>query len=355
MDTIKEQIRRIYNNAFTDDLSWNRRFFDLIYTPEDGLVLTKSDRPVSCLLLQKYQFKFCGSAIPIAYITGAATDKSQRGNGYMSELMANALKTSFNRGDFFATLVPATEGMFRYYKSFGFATVFYLDCERYTSLHKFEKSDNYKRVEPIYDDFAELELLREATVLHSEKDFELILADNMHDNGVVRAIANVNDNTIAAMAFAVSNGKEIVVRELLAVSADAAESVLSELKEAMPELPMLVWAMPTKRNVQLRARGMCRIINVEKVLSKMATAHPEINQVIRVYDDKIAENNGIFIVSDGKCQRANPSEKKVTLEASVTTLTSILFSETAIGEIFKLPTERAMLPLMLEQKMRKSF
>jgi len=231
-------------------------------------LLTKEDKAVSCLLLQKYLFKFQGAHIPMAYISGAATDKNQRGNGYMSELMNKALVASFERGDALVSLIPATEGLFDFYQHYGFSTIFYLDCERYTSLHKFAKTDQFVSVEPIYDDFAELEQLREASVLHTEHDFDLIVADNSHDNGVIKAIANAEDNTIAAMAFAVSNGKEVVVRELLAVSPEAAEAVLAEVKESMPELPMLVWAMPTKRDVQLQARGMCRIVNVEAILAK---------------------------------------------------------------------------------------
>jgi len=76
MDTIKEQIRRIYYNAFTDHPSWNRRFFDLIYKADEGMLLTKSDKPVSCLLLQKYQFKFHGSLLPIAIHIGGGNRES---------------------------------------------------------------------------------------------------------------------------------------------------------------------------------------------------------------------------------------------------------------------------------------
>ncbi len=348
MDTIKEQIRRIYYNAFADNPSWNRRFFDQIYRPGEGMLLTKGDKPVSCLLLQSYKFRFYGSQVPIAYISGAATDKLQRGNGYMSELMNEAVLASFNRGDVLATLVPAAEGLFGFYHNFGFSTVFYLDCERYTSLHKFERSEQFETVEPIYDDFAELELLRNSTVLHSEHDFDLIIADNSHDNGVVRAVANKDDSTIAAMAFAVSNGKEVVVRELLAVSPQAAEAVLAEIKDAMPDLPLLVWAMPTKRNVQLRERGMCRIINVGEALGRLAAANPQVEHVISVHDSLIAANNGLFVLSGGKCEHVESAPAKVTLEADVSTLTSILFSPASIGDIFRLPTDRAMLPLMLD-------
>lgn len=348
MNAIKEQIRRIYYNAFADNPGWNRRFFDLIYKDDEAMLLTKGDKAVSCLLLQKYLFKFQRAQLPMAYISGAATDKNQRGNGYMSELMNDALAASFKRGDALISLIPATEGLFGFYQHFGFSTIYYLDCERYTSLHKFEKSDGFVSVEPIYDDFAELEQLREATVLHSEHDFDLIIADNAHDNGVVKAIANADDNTIAAMAFAVSNGKEVVVRELLAVSPEAAMAVLADVKEAMPELPMLVWAMPTKRDVQLQARGMCRIANAQTMLQTLAVAHPEIDQVIRVHDRRITENEGFYTLHGGKCVHSLDTDQRVTLEADIATLTTILFSPAGIGEIFKLPTSRAMLPLMLD-------
>jgi predicted acetyltransferase len=120
------------------------------------------------------------------------------------------------------------------------------------------------------------------------------------------------------------------------------------VKEAMPELPMLVWAMPTKRDVQLRARGMCRIISVHEALRRLAAANPQIEQTVRVHDNRITENEGIYVIGGGRCERVDSTQHRITLEADVSTLASIMFSPAAIGEIFKLPTERGMLPLMLD-------
>ena len=54
------------------------------------------------------------------YLCGAATKPSHRGRGVMSRLIGFALDDAVRRGDRFSTLLPADEGLYRFYAQLGY-------------------------------------------------------------------------------------------------------------------------------------------------------------------------------------------------------------------------------------------
>ena len=343
----QRKIKAIFDSSFPADLAWNNWFFKNVYCDEEALLLESGGKPASCLFLQKYRFNFHGEEVDLGYIAGAATDRSMRQHGFMSQLLDIALKKSYERGDVFISLIPASRRLFFFYDKLDFATVFYVDIERYTSLHAFATTEGYADVEPTYEDFIRLEHGRSATVLHSERDFKNILMDNELDRGSVAAVANP-DGEVVAMAFATENDDEIHVKELISTDEKASEMALGIIKSDLGEKPMVVYGPPTGRKAMLRARGMMRIVNAEKVLAALAKRHPQINQVIRVRDRHLPENNGYYIIKKGICTRVETFDKPVSLDVTVSNLTKILFSSQKIGDIFNIPTSHALLPLMLD-------
>lgn len=345
---MKERVFRIYSEAFGSDPAWNRWFFNTVYREEEAMMLIKGGNAVSTLMLQSYRFRYAGQELPMAYISGAATSRQFRGKGHMSELMGDALRNSYDRGDAFASLIPANRRLFCFYEKFGFATVFFTDRERYTSMHVFTMSTDYTGVPPTYEGFARLERMAPSTVVHSERDYVNIIWDIAHDNGTVKAVADTASGETAAMAFAVAGREEITVKELLAVNDEARETVLAEVRSAMPELPMVVCAPPADRGVTLSPRGMIRIIDAHQVLRVLAEQNPRTEQVIRIHDDRIPENNGVYIVRDGRCEKTDHTIRHLTLDTDISTLAGILFSAPKIGDIFGLPSCHPMMQLMLD-------
>ncbi|MDE6395952.1 MAG: GNAT family N-acetyltransferase, partial [Muribaculaceae bacterium] len=285
--------------------------------------------------------------VDMGYIAGAATDRNMRHHGYMSELLKLALRKAYERGDVLVSLIPASRRLFFFYDKLDFATVFYVDIERYTSLHTFAFSEGYSETEPKYEDFQRLEQERSATVLHSERDFQNVLEDIRHDRGAVSAIASP-DGQVSAMAFATETDNEIHVKELLFKDDKAAEMALGSIKQELGDKPMVVYGPPSGRKAMMRARGMMRIVNAEKALDSLARQHPEIDQVIRVRDPHMSVNTGYYILKKGSCRKVETYGKQVSLDVSISNLTKILFSSHKIGEIFNLPTSHALLPLMLD-------
>ena len=344
----KNLIRRLYDFAFKEDLSWNDWFFERVYKDEEAFLLTGGGNALSCLLLQKYGFWFHGEETKFGYICGATTDVKSRHKGYMGELMVKALQESYARGDVFAGLIPASRLLYFFYDKFSFSTVVFSEIERYTSAHVFPKTEGYKVTAPSYSGLSKLERERRSTILHSEEGFNNILEDIAHDKGTVVQIDNAEGET-AALAFATVSGAEIHVKELLGSDALALDMALGAVQEELRvEMPMVVWREPSGRSSSMRSRGMIRIINVEKALETLASKNPKVDQVIRVSDKIIPENTGIYILKDGKCTRVDHTLRHLSLDVTVDVLAKIIFSGERIGKIFNLPTCHPMMPLMLD-------
>lgn len=351
MDTmkIKQQVKRLYDAAFPGDPAWNTWFFDRVYRDDQVLVVEADDRVVSSLCLQKYGFEYHGETLSLAYISGVTTDKKQRHKGYMKLLLEDAIHAAYNRGDAFVGLIPATRRLFFLYDKFGFATVVYADIMRYASLHNFSVSEGYESVEPTYSGFAQLVAQRKATIIYSNDDFENILYDINHDKGIVVQI-NASDGNPAAMAFAVPSDREIHVKELLGINEEAKEAALAQVKFRLGiDLPMAVWCFPIWRKASLRARGMIRIANVEKVFSALGKSNKSMMLTIRVTDPLVGPNNGIFRIENGSCQKVgNEYKLSPDLDVGVDVLARILFSSEAVGRIFGIPSSRPAMSLMLD-------
>lgn len=348
-DKKKIQVKRLYDSTFTADKSWNDWFFERVYRDEEVMILAPGGNPVSCLFLQQYKFRFHGEETRFGYISGAATAVPARHKGYMRQLLSESLQTAHARGDVFVGLIPATRRLYFYYDKFGFATVVYDDIERYTSVHSFTRSDDYSVVAPSYRAFRALQENESSTVVHSESDFLAILEDIEHDGGVSVQI-NDKEGNQAAMAFATVYDREIHVKYLLGSDTAACEMALGEVKTRLGtgDKPMVVWSEPVGRESMLRSRGMMRVVNVEAALGTLAAANRRIEQVIRVSDRIISENNAIYILKDGKCHRVDSTLRHLTLDVTVDVLTRILFSSSRIGDIFGLPTSRPRMSLMLD-------
>ncbi|MDO5396261.1 MAG: GNAT family N-acetyltransferase [Bacteroidales bacterium] len=344
----KEKIRSLYDQAFPEKPEWNKWFFEKVYNEDDGMLLVDNGNPVSSLIMQKYVFSYHGSQIGLSYISGVATAPKLRGRGYMSRLITDALHTAYARGDVLSALIPASRALFFFYDRFGFVTAVYADIERYTSVHVFESHKGYIPVEADYRILSSLEQLRSATVLHSETDFRHIIEDVHNDGGDAFAVCREDDGSPAAILFAVPTGHEIHVLEKLAIDEDAAETAFAMVRQRYGCKSLTVWSEPGGRKIRLRALAMMRIINVGEILTCLAKRYPTLDLTLRVHDAIIPQNNGAYILHGGKCEKSDYTMRRLSLDIDISTLTSLLFSDRKIGEIFSLPTARAMLPLMLD-------
>lgn len=362
----RDDIIRLWRESFSDSSSYVAMYFDRVYRDDEALTLTdESGATVSSLMLQHYTMSLQGSTIPVAYIAGAATKRANRGRGYMSQLMRDALGASAARGDMLVALIPARSALYYFYRKFGFSTVFYTREQRFTSLHPFavpEVEDGYTftgvqadaiAADDLWESFDRLQHGRACYILHSRRDFENIQADLHEDKGdfvVVEANHEDHGPHIAAMAWGVKRDDLLVVNDVMGESHEAVTAALRELRRLHPDVPFLVLAQPSDSiGGRLIPRGMARVVNASLLFEAVAKANPSWHSRIRISDPLLpAVNSHTYIISEGTVTIDDSYSGNLDLDIPVDVLADIAFSAPSIGAVMRFPSQRPMISLMLD-------
>lgn len=342
-----KEFHDIYRRVFGDSERWRRWFFSEV-VDESGIYLAReaSGKANGSLLMQPYTFLFHGAEIPAGYMSCVATSPEARGRGIAAGLIRQALSDARRDGQALCTLVPAAPHLFYFYARFGFSTVFYVNRERYTALHRFDPC-GCSAVMPNYDLFSRLERDFGCGVLHTREQFDHIVADNSIDGGSVIAVRDADG--AGAIVFAVEEDNIVRVKCLLADNAATAEGVLAELRAAAEGKAVTVSLPPLSGEKRfLRPYGMGRVVNPLAILSPVASSHPELRYAIRVTDPILPENNGVYTLRDGESRRPDAFGGHIDLDVTIDILASALFSSEAVGRVLELPARRPYMALMLD-------
>lgn len=335
-------------------------FFDA--TCVDKEVLTAEDPTtgtiVSSLLLLPYSMTFRDSTLGVAYIYGAGTLRRYRAMGHMSRLTGTALRVAADRGDTFAVMIPSSNVLRNYYKRFGFSTVFFSRPVRFASVHRFPVEHNYVDLAwdspKLFDTFKRLMGERSCCMQHTRVQFHALMDDMRIRGHVFAAVADALTGEPAAMTWGTPEaiGKGVKVTELLSVSPDAANAVLSSLQLQCPGHPLTLMTRPGNNVIggNLTPGGMARVINAKSVLGAVASGSPSTQLTLRITDNLLPENNGFYMLRDGQLtvSRTLPKRAEVNLDVSAEVLTALLFSSEPIGTIMGLPACRPHMSLMLD-------
>lgn len=346
--TAKSDIRKLFDTGFREPLRWTEWFFENVYDDSKVMLARSNSQPASCIFIDSYRLKLSKAMVNMAYLSCCTTAPQFRGRGFMSRLINDALMEASARGFAIAALIPASERLYFYYDRFGFSTVFYADEQRYTSLHNFTRDPQLTEQTPTYEAFHVLESMKRATVIHSSVDFKNIIADNALDNGIIIYVADRNTGAPAAMLFATSDDNSVIVRDMLSVSEKAADTALSFLRERIGDRMIIILARPSDNPVALKSRGMARIVNPLALLQAVAAEFPGTEQVIRLRDPLIPDNNAVYIIHDGHVERVTTTLRKITLDVTVDILARIIFNSRRVGETFSMPSFRPSMTLMLD-------
>lgn len=359
----KDDIRKIYREVFNDSPEYVKMLFDVLYDDREGMLLTAPDgQPASIMLLRSFEMTFHDSKVPVAYIHGAATRRSQRGKGYMSRLIVDAIREAAARGDMMVTLIPANNALYYFYAQYGFTTVFYMKEQRFTSLHSFTDGEEHlpdfhpvtdMDYDRLWEAFNRFQLSRKCYILHNREGFRAIIEDNRIDGGDFVVMARDDEDLgpqIVSMAWAVKRDDLLVVTDLMGEDRSARLAALRQLRAQNPEMPFLLYAPPTdSTGGRLMPRGMGRIVNVLLCLTAVAAARKDLHLKIRVTDDYLpALNSHTYIIADGEVKVDDSYRGRLDFDVTVDVLSSIVFNSTKIADIIGFPSVRPMISLMLD-------
>lgn len=333
-------------------------FFDAAYCDEDALTITDPADNVtaSSLLLLPYAMTFHGQRIGLAYVYGAGTLRKYRARGFMSRLMKMAVAEASERGDTFIGLIPASDSLRRYYARFGFATVGFSRPERYTAAHKFMLSDDFVEAaqDPLqlYADFGRLMAMRPCCVQHSCTQFLTVMDDCRISGGFFAAAADAASGRVVSMVWGRPETASDVVRvtELLAESPAAADAALALLRRKCPNRPFTLMTQPADSEIggAYMAGAMLRVVRPDSALAVIAASHPELKLSIRLNDQLIPENSGVYLIANGSVEQVDDYAGVPDLDVSPAVLTALMFGSEPVADVTGLPAMRPRISLMLD-------
>lgn len=363
---LKDDLKKLWRDSFGDSAEYVDMYFDRVYTDADAMALSIDGRVVSSLLLQPYALWFHGTELPIGYIAGASTRRQSRGKGFMGRLIFQSLTAAYCRGMAAVALIPAHDWLYDYYARFGFATVFFADAQRYTSLHAFAGAEGFSEVADNYsteviDAFMAMERDAGCGVLHSRRDFLNILDDLSLEGGLFSCARNDADRSIAAMGWAspAPDGERIIVKELLGSDPEARKAVLRRFRAEWPDKPFTLLARPgcqpedeTDNDElalrRLMRRGMMRIVDNLALLEAVATGNPRLDATLRIADPMLPQNNHVYRIARGTAREFDSFASAADFDVDAATFCRMVFSSPQIGEILDFPSVRPHIALMLD-------
>lgn len=309
--TTKDEVKALWKLCFNDSEEFTDLYFNSRYKDEINMAVCEDEKIISALQMIPYPMTFCGEIIPTSYISGACTHPEYREHGAMRRLLKETHRRMYEEGVLLGTLIPAEEWLWGYYAKSGYAPGFGYAVEK-VQISELHPSSAY-RIEVCalsdaehYHYFDTQMRKRKSCILHSEEDFEVIMADLKLGDGKL-LLARKGDE-ITGMAFTVHDGDELYIKELLADD-DTAKATLLYQAARIYNVGSMNCIVPS--SVDTVFLGMARVIHAEKMLGLFAKEYPKAELYIQIQGDEvITENNGYYAVKDGICLRGQMSGKK---------------------------------------------
>lgn len=327
---MREKVKELWKLCFDDSEKFIDLYFRMRYSNDINLVIQSGEEVVAALQMLPYPMTFCGQEINTAYISGACTHPDYRNRGVMHELLAQAFAKMLHSGIDVTTLIPAEPWLFDYYARNGYAPVFcnrtsiYMTSRRSPQPGRFVLKSTGRFEEEAYRYLDRKLKEREACILHSRADFEVILADLELTGGKVFTLHR--EGNLVALAVAYPDGKgKWTIGEIVSDSADMDTQLLQRICEKMKLLSVEV-IRPAVDGEAATPLGMARIIQVKSVLQLYAAAHPATELSIALTDEQISANNGYYYLNNGKCMKSAKRLPGSHLALTIGELTGKIFA-----------------------------
>lgn len=309
-------ISDLWKEIFLDQDAYIEHYFKYKYKQSYSFVIEENDKIISSLQVHPYHYRLMGVSLSLAYFYAVFTIPEQREQGYMHSLMQSSLRELYNKDITLACLVPATASLFSLYKRYSFATTFFL-WEKYYGMQPTANeitlylyhSNDFDSVFTYYDAFQKQ---LPNGIYKCKQDFKIAVEEHLLDHGCI--YYSKHGDTICGIVF-ITEAKEVKVREMF-TSKVYYNAILNTLLKQYSLSKLLVQsALPTMKSNQ-RPTGMTRVINAYKVLNLLASKHPDLNLEISIKDNDIYQNEGVFLLHQGTCEKISNTTKEnaITME-----------------------------------------
>ncbi|WP_446774503.1 GNAT family N-acetyltransferase [Macellibacteroides fermentans] len=325
-----EQLKSLWKSLFGDTEAFISLFFHEVVRDENIRVLEEKGRILSALYMLPYPFRIWNQEVTASYISGAGTLPEAQGRGLMRKLLIDSFKEMDRRQIPLSILIPAEPWLYGFYEKSGYATVFTYIQQVYPPKEQRLGEDALVMEQYSFSDLGDSFLqkredlmsacfsyfdqrLRErnACILHSYTNFRTIVHDYAISDGKIWVALNSEHIPVGIIFTVPAGGSSFVAKELVADSEEVKEALLRTALNhyhASSGIYRTVVSNTSSEEGQTIPFGMARIIDANKMLSMWAAVNPERRLIIHLSDPLLTNNNGSYIIENGKCFKTTDNE-----------------------------------------------
>lgn len=142
-------LRALWELCFPGDQKFSELFFKSMYMPSCARVLLEGESLAAALYAFPYEFTQPGGKhLHSWYIYGVGTHPALRGKGYAGALIEKTLREAWETDVDLCCLIPQDQGLFEFYRRFGFKPAFFLHEEIYSKTDSIVQSGLIRPAEP---------------------------------------------------------------------------------------------------------------------------------------------------------------------------------------------------------------
>lgn len=341
-----ESVKSLWKYCFSDSDEYIKYYFENIYNKENNYVVKdETNNVVTSLMTNKYNIKLVNNIEQISYIVGVSSQPQNRGNGYASFLIKQTLKELYKKNETVTMLMPIDTDI---YTRYGFANVFDMQ-EMDLSLENIKKykSEDYIIKEATKDNIEQLIKIYEKyqkqlgfSFIRDKAYYENVFDEIYLDFGNIYICYDMDNNAIGYMIFypKFQINKTAWLREIICNDISSYKTFLNMIKSHFTQfknvlinvdnesyLPCLL-NNDNKIKYTKKPFIMSRIINVKKVFEdilKNKKISYNFILTLKVNDDIIDENNGVFVINDNKLSISK--NQNFDLQIDIGELTQLYF------------------------------
>lgn len=315
---LKAQTRDLWRECFGDTEAYMDLFFDEKYIEKHNIHLCRDGRVVSAAQVLPYRTTLFGGVCRSSYLCGLGTAPAYRGKGLATQVLYEAHRHEFNTDNVLSVLIPADDGMRRFYERPEHGAYETLTFRHDTELMPEGEADPGLWVDEPEEWGRDLFVFyhrhssQTPFMLHpSESDFFAALGDIDLAGGHVIVAAAPGKILGLCLAEAVRDG-EVRVRSLVAVSPRVKDSLLHYLRSDCGARRIRA-RMTVPGTFQGRTPyAMGRVVHVEKFLRMLLRVYPNIQLHIGVDGDlHVPENNGYYLLARGQVRVTDARPRRI--------------------------------------------
>lgn len=271
---IRKKMMGLWKGVFHESDAYISLIFDTYFDSSLVEYEMQGEEMVASLFGVPYSFGNSERSIKGLYLCGLATHPQYRSRGIMTRLLARINDKARAAGYAFTFLLPATDGLRKFYEDRDYVNAFYRVTDHYTSLHDFDREyaallmEQKEKVSELkkraYDALttgyvtaghcdADIvariaglilrieEHQSDLRIIHTPKDVDAVISGNAVYHGTIYYVCNSRGEVTAA-AIATLNDKSVLdVHKVYAIDEGSKFKVLSCAKNANPDASMRVY------------------------------------------------------------------------------------------------------------------